>query len=336
MSLRYRISRKSTSGIVGVLFTLSLLLLIIRFVQNRSTIRRVYGALGINEREMSMRNDLVIWCVENLSRPSLEKGLENQPTYYPPLTIENRDATLSYSYLTWKQSEVLPRQLSPCEHALIIRLIAIISDICFRHQITFLMTHGTLLGSWRHHDILPWDSDADLLLPMKDQPRFLDILTQLYSPMINYARLPTAKRPERSFKIYFQNTPCNGRHCHWRFPSVDFILYDTNATHFWYTDNPITKRPIEQFFPYVMRPFGPLWLPAPRAPEKLLAKYVKSECRSHRYDHRFEMRKVPKIYNCSDFFGIYPFVQRSGLNNSIEKLMIGSELVHTVIFNTSV
>ena len=31
-----------------------------------------------------------------------------------------------------------------------------------QHNITWFITSGTLIGSYRHHDLVPWDTDVDV------------------------------------------------------------------------------------------------------------------------------------------------------------------------------
>jgi len=41
------------------------------------------------------------------------------------------------------------------------------------------MIAGTLLGSFRFHDRIPWDDDVDLIVPMSAQPRLREALASL-------------------------------------------------------------------------------------------------------------------------------------------------------------
>lgn len=34
--------------------------------------------------------------------------------------------------------------------------------VCTKLNLTCMMLYGTILGSWRHHSIIPWDEDADM------------------------------------------------------------------------------------------------------------------------------------------------------------------------------
>jgi hypothetical protein len=58
---------------------------------------------------------------------------------------------LPYSYSLWKTSSLLPRLITPCEHQVYIKLLDTFNQICQIYDIEYMITSGTLLGSYRYH-----------------------------------------------------------------------------------------------------------------------------------------------------------------------------------------
>ncbi len=50
----------------------------------------------------------------------------------------------------------------------VLAMLALLDELLTRHSIPYWITHGTLLGSIRHGDIIPWDDDADLMIWQSD------------------------------------------------------------------------------------------------------------------------------------------------------------------------
>ncbi len=55
-------------------------------------------------------------------------------------------------------------------------LLKKLNDICRRHDLSFWMDYGSLLGTVRHQGFIPWDDDMDVSMLRSDYDRLLPIL----------------------------------------------------------------------------------------------------------------------------------------------------------------
>lgn len=177
-------------------------------------------------------------------------------------------------------------------------------------SLTFFLYSGSLLGSWRHHGLVPWDDDVDMAVPRWQAQavyRALGRLKPLYYLDV---------RQKTRWKLY-------SIHSHpihlatWSWPFVDISFYESNSSHVWDHDPAYLAFtfPIKDVFPLCQRPFLDLLLPAPRDTEAVLSRtFNLAICKVGRYDHRTEsirtgdsdLASVP----CEQLQNVFPFVRR--------------------------
>lgn len=76
-------------------------------------------------------------------------------------------------------------------HSLILEILCDIEDFCKENGILYFLAGGTCLGAVRHSGFIPWDDDADLIMPRKDYERFFSTFTEKYGEKYGAANLDT-------------------------------------------------------------------------------------------------------------------------------------------------
>ncbi|CAF2362423.1 unnamed protein product [Rotaria sp. Silwood2] len=265
-----------------------------------------------------------------------------EQTSTTPIRISPKNGSIPYSYSQWRSSSLLPRALTPCEHALYMHLLSILIEKVFnKYNIPYMMMAATLLGSYTRHDILPWDDDVDLRVSISDRYRLQSIIIGELSSEPHSIIIMQLHNKRNYDKVFFSWCPHAGE-TPWRFPFIDIFYHDQNSTHIWLLGQP-SSCPVrlEDVFPLVLRPLGSLWLYAPREPmahfESRSMKSIETGCYAFAYSHKYEtlLRDDTLVADCSQLKFVYPYVERQCvLNKCIEYLKLGRKtIIHRLIYH---
>ena len=65
---------------------------------------------------------------------------------------------------------------------MVLKLMLEFERICKKHNLTYYLAGGTILGAVRHGGFIPWDDDMDITMPRPDYDKFLKIAKKELSP----------------------------------------------------------------------------------------------------------------------------------------------------------
>ena len=60
--------------------------------------------------------------------------------------------------------------------------LQVFHNFCEKHNLTYYLSDGTLLGAIRHKGMIPWDDDADVCMPRKDYNKLLSLAQKIDLP----------------------------------------------------------------------------------------------------------------------------------------------------------
>lgn len=82
-----------------------------------------------------------------------------------------------------------------------------IDRICRKHNLTYFLSCGTLLGAVRHKGFIPWDEDMDIMMPREDYEQFLKVAPDELPPQLMLDSYPQNPRYFNPFaKVRNRNT----------------------------------------------------------------------------------------------------------------------------------
>lgn len=219
--------------------------------------------------------------------------------------------------------------LTGSERRLLIDLTEKVAAVCEKLKIVCMMYGGTLLGSYRHHDLIPWDDDVDMFINhrYRDLVKWeLKMISDDYK--VEYAG-PRMKFFSRIGQQYSKFP--------WKWPYIDISFYSQNATHIADAAKDMQRfvYPRHVMFPVHKRPLGRLMLDAPRDTYAALRlTYRNANCQKHHYNHKFERiePKARRVISCDTLQNVYGFVhRRASLNGSgvLETLLKDGRVLHS-------
>ena len=243
----------------------------------------------------------------------------------------NRSRSISKN--AYNLTRFKPR-LDARQKEILFSIVAELDRVCTDTEMTYFLYGGSLLGSYRHHDIIPWDDDIDVFMNGSDMESIFRQLKSTLRPSFVLARAG------HRYKLYSELGVRTSRYP-WKWPYVDIQFYNENGTHIYDSAPEFSKiyaYDKETVFPLHRRPFGGLWLMSPRdAYSNLRATYRQHDCSTHYYSHRLEkvlsLRQNYVWLPCEVLSGIHPFVFRAlaGNGSVVETLRLGSTELRTVV-----
>uniref|UniRef100_A0A0L8GYW4 LicD/FKTN/FKRP nucleotidyltransferase domain-containing protein n=2 Tax=Octopus bimaculoides TaxID=37653 RepID=A0A0L8GYW4_OCTBM len=207
-------------------------------------------------------------------------------------------------------------------------------DICSQNNITFFMKSGTLLGSYRHHGLIPWDDDIDIYVKHSHK----NILINSVKKQKDFYLFTPANF---QWKYYHKKLSVPIRmNIPFKWPYLDIFFWHTDEKSF-YDATRSTKVTISKrgwIFPLTKRPFEGALINSPRETVKYLKiEYDVNKCCQNSYSHRYERLSRWNIcVQCSKLWENIPYVQHENLSNctTSEKLIYKNSTIS--LFNDTI
>jgi hypothetical protein len=233
--------------------------------------------------------------------------------------------------------------MSDSERKVVTAMLKRLTDTMDGANLTYYMSCGTLIGSYRHHGIVPWDDDVDIYARWMERHRLTAVVKRRLGK-----EYVLVKHRRKLWKLYPKRHSVVMPGKRWKYPFIDIFFVSEDRSSVW--DNVYDGKhrfPRSTVYPLRRRPFMEMWLWAPNDAEGYLrAKYDINKCKSNSFIHRRgKAVEGASTVDCRLLWPYFPFVFRSkvtpapkGQKNQsrgviVEELKIGQRVISKRIVN---
>lgn len=223
--------------------------------------------------------------------------------------------------------------LSPRERARLRYALELFSAACRLADLTYFLLDSSLVGSLRHHGVVPWhDVSVVVAMPFKQQELALLVLESVQGATLFW---PNPYSWSFRLKDVRPDPPDLVRMTY-----IDIRFYRENVTHLWgltWGDHHTFLTPRQRVFPLRTRPFEDLQVPVPCDPGAVLHDDALSLCHMMLEDPEKALRHEAGTVPCDTLQRVFPFVTRHvplTSSTALEELRVNGSLLYSIELET--
>lgn len=223
--------------------------------------------------------------------------------------------------------------LTPREKAQLLYAFELFSALCQTNNLSFFLVSNSLLGSLRHHGLIPWsDVSITVSMPAVDQPLVRKVLDGVEEVTLMWPN-------PYSWSLRLRHTRPHPPDL-LRMTYISIQFYRENSTHLWadtWENRRVFTAAKERVFPLAVRPFEGQLTPVPCDVSSVLGRADVELCRAVREDEEEMVFRDAGVLPCGVLSTVFPFVGRRlavAPRRTLEQLLVNGTLLYTALVNT--
>ena len=234
---------------------------------------------------------------------------------------------------TLKDLRTFQPLLTPREKAQLLYAFELFSAVCQNNNLRFFLANNSLLGSLRHHGVIPW-SDVSITVSMRAEDQALvrkvldsrEDVTLMWSNPYAWSLRLRHTRPDPPDLL--------------RMTYISIQFYRENSTHLWaetWGNKRLFTAAKERVFPLALRPFEGQLVPVPCDVSSVMEQGDAEQCRAVLEDEEEMVFRDAGLLPCSVLSKVFPFVGRRlamAPGRTVEQVLVNGTLLYTALVET--